>query len=203
MGGGAVVPVAKGGGSGNAGRGGGDDARDGLCGEIGKWGDELAVSLPKNSAAEQEKRDVGADSGGEAEAGGVGQGRDAVREEFGLEGEERGGGVGRAGSEAALDGEALFDVDVDRDGEVEMMEREVDGLPGGVAVVEGNAEVVGGEADFSGRGRDGGDGDKLVEGEGLVESGEGVEAVGARWADAEAEIDFGEGAQGGRHRISL
>lgn len=76
----------------------------------------------------------------------------------------------------------------------------MDGLPCGVVVVERNSEVVGREADFGGGGGGGGDGDQVVEGEGLVEGGEGVEAVGAWRADREAEVDLGEGAKGGRHR---
>jgi hypothetical protein len=45
----------------------------------------------------------------------------------------------------------------------------------------------------------GGDGDEVVEGQGLVEGEERVEAVLAGWADGEAEVDFGMGADGGGH----
>ena len=200
---GSVIPVAEGGGGGNADGGDGEDAGDGLGGEVGQGRDELAAASPEDGSAEKEEGDVGADGGGEAEAGGTGERGNAVGEEFCLEGEQGGGGVGGAGTEAALDGEAFFDVDADVGCAAELLEGEMNGAPGGVAVVERDAGVVGGEADAGGGGGSGGDGDEVVEGEGLVEGGEVVEAVGAGWADGEAEVDFGRGAEGGRHRALL
>ncbi len=58
---------------------------------------------------------------------------------FGFEADQCGDGVGRTGAQAALDGEALFDMDADFGVESEGFEGQRDHLPGGVAVVGGNA----------------------------------------------------------------
>ena len=88
------------------------------------------------------------------------------------------------------------------------VERELDDAEGGVAVGvgglgAGDAGVVGGEGDAGFGGGARGDGDEVVEREGLVAGGEGVEAVRTRGADGEAEVDLGEGANARGHAGSI
>ncbi len=54
---------------------------------------------------------------------------------FGFQGDQCGDGVGGSGAEAALDGEALFDMDGDFGLDAEGIQGQRDHLPGGVSVV--------------------------------------------------------------------
>ena len=94
-------------------------------------------------------------------------------------------------------------MDFDLGGEAEEFEGQGEHLPGGVALVGGHAAVVRGEAQESGRSGTGGDGDQVVEFQGLVDGGQGMEAVGAGRADVQAKVDFCVRAYGGGHTGSL
>jgi hypothetical protein len=62
--------------------------------------------------------------------------------EFHFEADEGGDGVGGTGTEAALHGEALVDVDFNFGGEAESVEGQGHHLPGGVAVVSWDTLVI-------------------------------------------------------------
>ena len=99
----------------------GDDAPDGL--EVGQGIDFLAAVDAENSAADEKERDIGADLGG-----GTIFSIDELIAFLGLTGDcrrfdwllssassptKRGDGVARAGAQATLDGQPLFDMDLD------------------------------------------------------------------------------------------
>ena len=112
--------------------------------------------------------------------------------------------VGYIQTSAALDREALLDVDGHFGGEVEVAEREVDDAVSGVllrvaALGVRDAGVVGGEGDGGVRRRACGDGDNVMKRERLVERGERVESVRTCWADGEAEVDLRERAEASGH----
>lgn len=119
--------------------------------------------------------------------------------EFGFEADEGGDGIGGAGAEAPLDGEAFFNMELDFGADFEGIEGEFDHFPSGIAVVRGDARITGGEGDLSYGGGACDDADEVVEGECLVDGREAVEAVWARRTEAEAEIDFGVRSDGGGH----
>jgi len=60
--------------------------------------------------------------------------------------------------------------------------------------------VIGGEEDAGGGGRGSCNCHEIMELEGLVDGGEGVEAVVAEGAYGEAEVDFAVGADTGGHQ---
>ena len=90
-------------------------------------------------------------------------------------------------------------MDLDFGGDFKGFESERDHLPGGVAVVGGDAHVVGSKGDGGGWSAVGGYGDYVVDFERLVDGGEAVEAVGAGRTDIETEVNFGVRTDGCGH----
>ena len=123
--------------------------------------------------------------------------------EFSFKANQGGYGVGRAGAEAALHREPLFNMDLDIGGEAEGLKSQRDHLPGGIAAVGGDAGVVRGEPQSCGCRGTGLDGDHVVKGKGLVDGGQRVEAVGAGRSNMEAEVDLCVRADGCGHTGSL
>src|ERR1019366_1281660 len=180
-----LVPVAEGGWGGDADAGKGDHAGNiGVAGEgyVCDGLDDLPAIRTEDRAAEEKQRDVRADLGCEFQANILAE----VEVHLSLETEEGCGGVGRTGSHSALDGQVFLDVNIDVCGPAELREGLFDHLPGGVAAVAGDSWVVGAENDACLAGGGGGDGDDVVEGQGLVEGGEGMEAVRPRRAYGQA-----------------
>ncbi len=92
-------------------------------------------------------------------------------------------------------------------GDFEAVESFLDHLPGGIALGvvgfgAGNAAVIGGDLDRRLGRATGGNCHKIMQLEGLVDGGEGVESVRARGADGEAQIYFAEGADAGGHQAA-
>jgi hypothetical protein len=90
-----------------------------------------------------------------------------------------------------LDGEGLFDVDLDVGGDFEAVEGLLDDAPGGIALGTagfgaGNAAVVGGDFDRRVGCAGCGNCHEIMQLEGLVDGGEGVESVRAGGAYGEA-----------------
>lgn len=111
--------------------------------------------------------------------------------QFGLEPDEGGDGIGGTGTQTALDGETLIDIDGDTCRGAQIFESQGDHLPGGISTVGGNAGVVGGEPDGGFGCGMGSYGDEIMQFDRLVNSGEGVEAVRAGSTYVQAEVDLG------------
>jgi hypothetical protein len=163
----------------------------------------LAAVGAEDGASDEKERDVGADLGGKVEAFSLPPIEQRALDGWGtqlfLKSDEGSYGVCGASAQAALDGEAFFDVDGDVGIDLKGLEGEFDHLPGGVAAVGWDPGVVGSEADEYGWGGMSGDGDYVIEFEGLVDGGEAVKPIRPRRSNIEAEIDLGVGTDGGGH----
>jgi hypothetical protein len=188
------VPVAKGLRRRDTGCGHSDDAGGG--GQIGEGVDLFSMTKTENGSADEEEWDVGSDGGGNSEALGEGQTRrlGEVGGKFSFQGDERSGGIGGTGAQAALDGKAFLDMNGDGGMEAKGGEGLLHHAPRGVALVSGYAGMVAGENDLRGRRCVDRDRDQVVlvvQFESLIQSYEGVVSVGTGGANGETKVDLG------------
>src|ERR1700733_10695719 len=204
-----LVPVAKGLRGGYADRGRGNDRPNGF--DVREGLDQLAAVGAEGRAADQKQRHVRPHLGGNFQSPGIPipafpdgvpaflrlhapgpsfgtfEGSDP---QLVFQPHQRGYGVGRTGTQPTLNGEPLFDMDLDRGALVKGLKSQFDHLPGGVAAVGGDAAVVCGEADRCGFSRMRRDRYDVIELQCLVNGREPMEPVWASRTDIQSEIDL-------------
>ena len=94
-------------------------------------------------------------------------------------------------------------MNLDLGGEAQRLQRQRNHLPGGVALVGGNAAVVGGQPQRRRGRRTRRNRNQVIEFQRLVDGGQRMEAIGARRANVQAEIDLCVRTNGGGHTASL
>ena len=171
-------------------------------GQVGQGRHLLPTALAEHRAANQKQGNVGAGFGGNLQIFFGGQG-DA---KLFFQANQGGDGVGRTCSQATLDGKAFIDMDGDFRRDVLPLQRALDNLPAGIAVIAGNIFLSAAEEDFAGRSagqRHGGDVDKIVDGEGLVDRRQRMKAIRPRRTDGQAKIDFCVRSYAGGHAATI
>ena len=116
-------------------------APDGL--NIGQRIHFLAAVDAKDGAADQEERHIGADLSGQVQS--LREQASKLAAKLVLEPNESGNGVAGACAKATLDGQALFDMNLDFMLLIQRLKCQIDHPPGGVSVISGHAAVVRGD----------------------------------------------------------
>ena len=164
---------------------------------VGNRRDQLAAPDALRAAADQGERHVAAELGGDREQVVVG----GAQVPQPVERDQGRGGVGAAAGQSAGDRDALADLDVGREVEPVVRGEQPPGADGDVGLVEryvGDVDLadrLDAHAPLLGRG----DAHVVVQADRLVDGVERVEAVLARTADDQGEVDLRGSADGDAH----